>query len=57
MNLRHALITPAFAEQHSSRRRMGEDMTTNRLAAIGSCKERTGARVTLDLIRLKQIRN
>lgn len=57
LNLCHALLTPAFAEQHPSRRRMSKNVSTDRLATIGTSKERTSTRVALDLICLRQINN
>lgn len=57
LNLCHTLLTPAFAEQHPSRRRMSENVSTDRLATIGTSKERTSTRVALDLICLRQISN
>ena len=52
LNLRHALVTTSLAEQHTSRRSMGEDVPANGFAAIGTSEECAGSGVGLDLVCL-----
>lgn len=53
LDLGHAFIASAFAEENSGGRGMGKNMAPDRLAAIGPCKQCTSTRVTLDLVCLE----
>lgn len=55
-NLSHTFLTAAFAQEKSSRGRVGQDVATNWFSAVSAGEEGVGARVTLHLVGLREYR-
>jgi hypothetical protein len=54
LNLGNSLLTTTLPKKHASGRSMSKNMSTDRLAAISTSKERAGTGVTLDLVCLSK---
>jgi hypothetical protein len=50
LDLRHTLVTTALAQQDTGGRRVGKNVTTDGLTAIGTGEEGGRSRVRLDLV-------